>query len=304
MHSLEILLDTEPCRVPTPSIGTLLGSLSPVCTLSMVLHAAGLPSLAVAPGGWLWVLGTLAANHAVLGAAGMVPRSRVLGPNLIRLSEAARARGDVAITFDDGPDPQGTPRVLAILERYGVAASFFCVGSRAAREPGLTRDIAARGHDVENHTNCHPGAFALFGPRALAAEIGQAQAVLGRLSGRMPRFFRAPMGLRSPLLDVVLRRLGLSLVSWTRRGLDGRPADPAAVLRRLTTNLAAGDVLVLHDGGPSGGRAAAEILPRLLDTILARGLRPVSLAQGLAACATGATSMSPARLSSAGCASR
>lgn len=253
----------------------------PVLTGSAALHAAGAAAFAVAPGYWPWVVGTLAADHAVMAAAGMQPRSRLLGPNIVRLPAGVRARSEVALTFDDGPDKTATPAVLDILDRHGATASFFCVASRGAGEPALVREIVARGHDVENHTFHHPHAFACYGPRALAAEIGRAQDILAGLSGRRPIFFRAPGGLRSSLLEPVLRTLGLSLVSWTRRGFDGVPADPKRVLARLLRGMSAGDVLVLHDGGRSGGRAALQVLPPLLRAIADRGLRPVSLRRAL-----------------------
>jgi peptidoglycan/xylan/chitin deacetylase (PgdA/CDA1 family) len=263
-------------------LGVPLGGLSPAVAGSAALHLAGASALVAAPELWHSVLGTLAFNHAALAIVGAVPGSRLLGPNLIRLTAAARARGEVVLTFDDGPDPHGTPRVIDILARHGATASFFCIGSHAARDPGLTREIAARGHSVENHTFRHSNGFAFLGPRGLAAEISRAQETLTALSGRKPSFFRAPMGVRGPLLEPVLRRLDLSLVSWTRRGLDGLPADPRRVRERLTRDLAAGDILVLHDGGPAGGRVAIQVLPWLLEAIAVSGLRPVSLAQATA----------------------
>ena len=254
-----------------------LGAMPPALTGSLILHAAGVAGLLVAPGYWAWTLAAFVANHAVLAVAGMSPRSTLPGPNLSRLPPAARARGEVALTFDDGPDPVGTARVLDILDRHQARASFFCIGAQAARDPGLVREIVARGHSVENHTHRHPNGFAFLGAGGLMAEIGEAQKVLTGLTGRPPAYFRAPMGFRGPLLEPVLRRFGLSLVSWTRRGMDGVPADPGSVASRLTRGLAAGDVLVLHDGGPEGGEAAVRALPRLLDAMADRGLRGVSL---------------------------
>jgi len=200
----------------------------------------------------------------------------------VRLPAESGARGEVALTFDDGPDPVGTPKVLDILDRHGATASFFCIGSRSARDPGLAREIVARGHYVENHTFRHPHSFAFRTPWGLATEVGRAQDVLTELTGRAPVFFRPPMGIRAPLLDSVLRRFGLSLVTWTRRGCDGVPADPEVVLCRLSRGLAAGDILVLHDGGPSGGQTAVQTLPRLLDAIAGRGLKAVSLTHSFA----------------------
>ena len=90
-------------------------------------------------------MSAIAANHALLTAMGLWPRSTWLGPNLVRLPEAARARGEIALTFDDGPDPEVTPAVLDLLDERAVKASFFCIGDRARANPdALPRDRAAR----------------------------------------------------------------------------------------------------------------------------------------------------------------
>lgn len=253
---------------------------------SIALHAAALGGSVAAPGAWPWLLGALAANHVALGAAGMWPRSTALGLNIVRLPPACATRGEVALTFDDGPDPEATPAILDLLDAHGAHASFFCVGARAEAHPGLVAEIVRRGHSVENHTATHPGAFACLLPGPTTEQVNRAQATLSALSGRPPRFFRAPMGLRSPFLDPVLARAGLRLVTWTRRGYDATCDDAALVLRRLGRGLAARDILVLHDGRMTraharGGRSvrpvALEILPPLLAAIADAGLRSVSL---------------------------
>jgi peptidoglycan/xylan/chitin deacetylase (PgdA/CDA1 family) len=252
---------------------------------SFALHAAALAGLAVGPEHWPWALGAVAANHAALAAGSLLPRSGLLGPNWTRLPEAAAARGAVAVTLDDGPDPEVTPRVLELLARRGAQATFFCIGERAARHPRLVRDMVAAGHAVENHSLRHRHDFALLGPRRYLAEIGAAQGLLQDLTGRAPRFFRAPAGLRNPFLEPALARLGLQLVSWTRRGFDTRNADADDVLARLTRGLGAGDILLLHDGhamrGAGGVPVVLEVLPRLLDALAAARLRPVTLRAAL-----------------------
>jgi peptidoglycan/xylan/chitin deacetylase (PgdA/CDA1 family) len=199
----------------------------------------------------------------------------------VRLPAAAVRRGEIALTFDDGPDPEVTPRVLDVLAAHGARATFFCVGGRARRHPGLVRDVAAAGHAVENHTEHHSTGFAWYGRARLRAEIDAAQRTLAALAGRAPRYFRAPFGMRSPLLDPALAQLGLRLVSWTRRGYDTRDADAARVLGRLVRGLAAGDILVLHDGVATGrpmpANTALAVLPALLQHVRAAGLRPVTL---------------------------
>lgn len=254
---------------------------APAIRLSFGLHAAAVAGLVVAPGAWPWIVAGLAGNHAALALAGLLPRSRLLGQNMLRLPDAAVARGECAITFDDGPNPAVTPAVLDILDRCQVKASFFCVGRRAAAHPQLVREIARRGHSVENHSDTHSNAFGFFGPRRLRREIESAQRTLAELAGSPPRFFRAPMGIRSPMLDPVVSRLGLRYVTWTRRGFDTVTPNAATVLARLTRNLAAGDILLLHDGKPviaaRGAPVVLQVLPALLDRVLAAGLKPVSL---------------------------
>lgn len=252
-------------------------SLSPFLRASVALHAAAIPALAVAPQKWPWVAGTLIVNHYVTIAGGLIPRSTLLGPN-IRRSAAAAARGAVVLTFDDGPDPDVTPQVLRLLEARGAKATFFCIGEHAARHRALTSEIAACGHRLENHSYRHSNGFFFHLPATLDDEIGRCQDELARASGLAPSFFRAPAGIRSPLLQGALVRAGLRLASWTRRGFDTVSNDPAAVTSRLTRNLAAGDIVLLHDGSKAVGLAA---LPRVLDAIEAADLRVVPLLDGV-----------------------
>jgi len=257
---------------------------APAIKASAALHFGGALAAAAFPAVWPEIIAALFANHLVLFGAGFVPRSRILGPNLVRLPEAAAARREVALTFDDGPDPAITPRVLDLLDARGATASFFCVGAQAAAHADLVREIARRGHSVENHSWGHWAGFGLYGPGRLRREVEGAQATLAALAGAAPQFFRAPFGIRSPFLDPVLARAGLRLASWSRRGFDTIAADAARVLDRLCDGLAAGDILVLHDGVATGQRANAQVvleaLPRLLDRLEAARLVPVSLPVG------------------------
>ncbi|RPJ73173.1 MAG: polysaccharide deacetylase family protein, partial [Desulfobacteraceae bacterium] len=159
-----------------------------------------------------------------------------------------RGERGVSLTFDDGPDPEVTPRVLDVLDTAGARASFFCIGRRVRAHPGLCRDIVARGHRVENHGDSHSSAFAAFGYKRMQADIAACQATIADVTGQSPRFFRPTAGLRSPLLDPVLARLDLRLATWTRRGFDTRSGDPHRIYSRLAAGLAAGDILLLHDG--------------------------------------------------------
>jgi peptidoglycan-N-acetylglucosamine deacetylase len=253
---------------------------------SLAWHLALLILTLLRPHWWPWTLAAVIANHLALTAVGLWPRSRALGSNWTHLPAQAVARGQVAITIDDGPDPEITPRVLEILAAHGAKATFFCIGERVAQFPQIVRECVAQGHAVENHSYRHANYFSLLGMRALHTEIARAQQQIAQVSAAAPRFFRAPAGLRSPLLDPVLQCLGLQLASWTRRGFDTVNADPQAVLARLTRSLAAGDILLLHDGHAArtsaGTAVVLEVLPALLATLEQRGLRAVTLRGALA----------------------
>lgn len=248
---------------------------------SVALHVAAAGALLLKPHLWPWALAAVVADHLTLIAAGLWPRASLLGPNLTRLPPRAAARGEIALTIDDGPDPEVTPAVLALLDRHAVRASFFCIGERIARHPQLAREIVARGHSLENHSQRHLLHFSLLGPRALRAEIAGAQESIAFATGVAPRFFRAPAGLRNPLLEPELARAGLQLASWTRRGFDTVSGDPDRVMARLVRGLAAGDILLLHDGHAArtagGAPLILAVLPPLLAAVRAAGLKPVTL---------------------------
>ena len=247
---------------------------------SVALHALAGGLVVARPSLWTWAASVVVLDHLFLTACGLWPRSSLLGPNVTRLPEAAAA-GSVAITIDDGPDPEVTPAVLDILDRHQAKATFFCVGERVTAQPVLAQEIVRRGHSIENHSERHRHNFSLLGPRGLAAEISEAQRSITAVTGEPPRFFRAPAGLRNVFLDAVLQRLDLRLVSWTRRGFDTVETDGAVVLARLARRLAAGDILLVHDGHAartaSGTPVVLEVLPALLDRLQAAGLRTIRL---------------------------
>ena len=258
---------------------------TPLVLLTVSLHVAALLAVLAKPGLWQWALVAIVANHAVLTATGLWPRSHWLGPNWTRLPAIAAARNEIAFTIDDGPDPIVTPQVLDILDRYTAKATFFCVGVNAADYPDLCRDIVRRGHAIENHSQHHRHNFSLMGPSAIARELQAAQETLSAISGQRPVFFRAPAGLRNPFLDPVLCRLGLRLATWSVRGFDTRVSDADRVKKTLLRGLRAGAILLLHDGNAArtagGVPVILEVLPDLLQAAAARRLQTVTLRDAL-----------------------
>ena len=258
-----------------------------LCRASAFLRAFAAFHLALSiawlgwPAQWkLWLMLLLAA-HLLVTVLVLQPRNRWFGANLTRLPAAAVARNEVALSFDDGPDPAVTPLVLDLLDRHGVKASFFVVGEKIIRHAELGRLIVARGHRLENHSQRHHALFSLFGARGIEHEILAVQAAVSVLPAPAPHYFRPPAGFHSPLLAPLLDGLGLRLATWTRRGFDTRDGNPRRVLRRLVRNLAAGDILLLHDGNSAfdaaGTPVVLGVLPLLLDELQRRGLRAVAL---------------------------
>ncbi len=258
---------------------------SPLISGSAALHVGAVVAALVAPPLWPWSLGAVVADHLLLTAAGLWPRSRLLGPNWTRLPRAGNTRRALAITIDDGPDPQITPPVLDLLDEHGAQASFFCIGEQVRRHPEIARDIVRRGHTIENHSQRHLHSFSLLGPKGLKTEIENAQHTISEVTGQVPSFFRAPAGLRNPFLDPVLTRLDLRLASWSRRGFDTVNTNPDVVLGKLTRGLAPGDILLLHDGhaarAPNGSPVILEVLPRLLRECARAQLAAVTLRSAL-----------------------
>ena len=264
---------------PDPSSGANWRP-TPLVAASMGLHAAAVAGVVLDPQLWPWAIGAVAGDHLFMGALGLLPRSTWIGANIRRLPAAGAARREIALTFDDGPDPEVTPKVLEILRQHDARCTFFCVGERVRAYPELAREIVRRGHCIENHSDRHPEAFMLLGWRRMEQQIAQGQQAIHAVTGIAPRFFRAPLGFRSPLVDPLLHRAGLRLVSWTRRGFDTN-TQPARVVKRLTRGLGAGDILLLHDHNsaitPAGTPGVLESLPRVLETIERAGLHCVTL---------------------------
>jgi peptidoglycan-N-acetylglucosamine deacetylase len=176
----------------------------------------------------------------------------------------------VALTFDDGPDPETTPVLLDLLAQAGLQATFFCVGQNVARHPDLARRIVAEGHQLENHSFYHSPWTNLLPTGRLRADLAKAQAEIHRVAGRAPRYFRPPMGLTNQRVFRVARELGLQVTGYSVRGWDTRPDPPDAIVKRLLKGLAPGAILLLHDGGVPVTRMRV-VVRMLIDRLKALG---------------------------------
>ena len=197
------------------------------------------------------------------------PRSQWLVSNRSRVESDGRQC--IALTFDDGPNPSHTVELLEILRNSGVQATFFVIGTQAEQNPDLLRCIAADGHLIANHTYSHPIFFCFLTPWQLRSEIRKGQDAIERICGQRPRYFRSPVGLRHPLLNLYLEQEQLEYISWTIRSFDTLVSQPETILKKILRRVTPGDVILLHDNASAGAGLMLDVLPRLIDELKGRG---------------------------------
>ncbi len=215
----------------------------------------------------------VAVAQAGPGITGLRPVRRLLFPRLA-------GQGDpdhVALTFDDGPDPESTPQFAALLAARGVRGTFFLLGSMVARAPALAADLAAAGHEIGVHGWEHRYLPAR-GPRGSRDDLRRATELIARVTGTSPTLFRPPYGVLSGPALLTARELGLRPLLWGAWGREWTPAStPESVFQTLAGDLAGGVTVLLHDSGctspPGSWQAGLGALPLLLDACEQRGLR-------------------------------
>ncbi len=190
----------------------------------------------------------------------------------------------VALTFDDGPDPVWTPRVLDLLAARRVSASFFLVGERATRAPEVVRRIAAQGHEVASHAWTHRSLWFL-GPRATESQVARTHELLTALTGDEPRHFRPPWGMVNGALFGALRRHGERLVFWSIQPEGLRPVTADRQTRHVLERAHPGAIVDLHDaeGTPAAPERLLGALPSMIDGLRNAGYELTTVAELLTA---------------------
>ena len=192
-------------------------------------------------------------------------------------------RSTVALTFDDGPHPQGTPAVLDTLDRYGVKATFFLVGEQVVRRPGLAAEIVARGHQIGNHCYRHRAAT-WRAPRTFRDDLDRAADAIAEATGLSPLLYRPPRGVFTYAALAEVRRRGWIPVLWAADGRDWRrAATPESISGRIAHRLHGGEVVLLHDSdfyaSPGSWKNTLRALPSLLAAMEAKRLLSTALSR-------------------------
>ncbi len=225
-------------------------------------------------------VGAIAATACILRAV-LAPRSELFVPTLSFGTPGAAARGEVALTFDDGPDARVTPAILDLLAAHHAKASFFVVGERALATPAVVARIRAEGHTLGSHTFAHSPFFHAWRAHRQEIEIIRGMDAVAHCSGERPTYFRPPQGIRTPPLRSALAKVGVRCVTWSIRGGDAMGASARQIVRRVVPALAPGAIVALHDGAGYGGskdrQPTLEALGVILREVAKKGLRAVTL---------------------------
>ena len=250
--------------------------------VSLLASTAGLGAVAlhaaVRGGPGLGVIAALSLGWGVLVTTGVIlPWLEMYGPVVSRGPVGSHR---VALTFDDGPHPVTTRRVLEALAPTRHRATFFVLGEKARRHPGVVREIHAGGHALALHGDSHDRLHSFRMPRSIRDQVVRAAAAVEAATGVRPRFFRPPLGHTSYATVRGARLAGVTLLAWSSRGYDGiRGRSPEAVVARVGRTLVDGAIVMLHDAAEHDDFEPASLLalPRLLALLDERGLTSVRL---------------------------
>lgn len=241
------------------------GTLASVGVFGFSLASVGIPTLA----------------FALLIADGIArPASPWLTPTI---SHGPRDGDKVALTFDDGPDPEVTPAVMEVLGEYEAKASFFVIARKLEAQRALGSLIVARGHELGNHSYQHSRSFNFRGRDYQQREIERANRVIQIVTGGDAKpWYRPPVGLQNPPLARVMQRLKQTVVAWSLHSRDTRSSNPQAIARRVLRRVRPGDIILFHDGHDlEGGNrpATVDALRLVLEGLLSRGLKSVTVSE-------------------------
>ena len=213
-----------------------------------------------------FLAGAAAAGLATAGWASMAPRSQLFGKTFTCGAPGSRR---IALTYDDGPNDPHTMRLLEVLERHGVKATFFMIGRYVRQRPEIARAVAAAGHVIGNHTFTHPNLI-FTGAAEANRQLEECEQALSEVVGEHSLLFRPPFGGRTPWVLNVARARGLQTVMWNVTGFDWSAKSAESIEEKVTKHVRGGDVILLHDGGHLQMGADRSFTVAATDRLIAR----------------------------------
>jgi peptidoglycan/xylan/chitin deacetylase (PgdA/CDA1 family) len=153
----------------------------------------------------------------------------------------------ISLTFDDGPDPEYTPKILDILQKYNLKATFFVIGKKAELYPELLKRMDAEGHCIGNHSYSHSYFIAFYTSKALRKDIGRCNEVITQIIGKKPVYFRPPFGVTNPNYADVLAAHHLHSVGWSLRTMDTMAKNKYQVIETVISKIQKKDIILFHD---------------------------------------------------------
>ncbi|MDR0618727.1 MAG: polysaccharide deacetylase family protein [Bacteroidales bacterium] len=183
--------------------------------------------------------------------------------NIFIKAQCKNSTKEILFTFDDGPHPVQTPKVLEVLRRYNVKAMFFLIGENAEKYPDIVRRIAAEGHSIGNHTYSHCGKFPIFSAKKMQEELEKTDNILQEITGKKVEYFRPPFGITNIRISRVIRERGYKVTGWNIRSYDTSLTQEKA-LNRVIKKLRPHAIILLHDSLPN----SEKLLERIFNYII------------------------------------
>ena len=180
------------------------------------------------------------------------------------LNKGQTSQKQIALTFDDGPDAEVTPKVMELLSKHQAKATFFCIGEKIEKQGELLKKLDKDGHLIANHSYSHSGLFSLFFTKRIVAELDLTSRLIEKNIGKKPKLFRPPFGVTNPTVATALAKTGLISIGWSLRSFD-TTNNSVKVLRKLRRKLKPGDVVLFHDNLKNTPQILEAFLPWLLE---------------------------------------
>ena len=182
-------------------------------------------------------------------------------------------KNEIALTFDDGPNPEYTPQVLYLLGQHKAKATFFCIGQHIEKHPELFKRIITEGHSVGNHTYSHSKSFGFFSTKKVTDELNRTIALVKNRTGKQMNLYRPAFGVTNPMIEKAVNQLNIISIGWSVRSLDTTERSETIILDRITSKISKGDVVLLHDTS----QKTINVLERLLLFLEEKDLKSVAV---------------------------